>query len=32
MKVRVRLDSLTLIGARKNYSIQFKDGFSLVLI
>jgi len=30
MKVRVKLDSLTLIGARKNYSIQFRDGFNLI--
>ena len=30
MKTRIRLESLTLIGARKNYSVQFKDGFNLI--
>lgn len=30
MKVRIKLDSLTLIGTRKNYSVQFKDGFNLI--
>lgn len=30
MKVRVKLDSLTLIGSRKNYSIKFRDGFNLI--
>lgn len=30
MKVRIKLDSLTLIGARKNYSIRFRGGFNLI--
>ena len=30
MKTRIRLESLTLIGARKSYSVQFKDGFNLI--
>ena len=30
MKTRIKLESLTLIGIRKNYSVQFKDGFNLI--
>lgn len=30
MKTRIKLESLTLIGFRKNYSVQFKDGFNLI--
>ena len=30
MKPRLRLDSLTLLGSRKNYVVSFKDGFNLI--
>lgn len=30
MKTRIKLESLNLIGSRKNYSVQFKDGFNLI--
>lgn len=30
MKTRIRLESLTLVGSRKNYSVRFKDGFNLI--
>ena len=30
MKPRLRLESLSLIGSRKNYTVSFKDGFNLI--
>lgn len=30
MKPRLRLESLTLLGSRKNYIVSFKDGFNLI--
>ncbi len=30
MKPRLRLDSLTLLGSRKNYVVSLKDGFNLI--
>lgn len=30
MKIRIKLVSLTLIGTRKNYTVQFRDGFNYI--
>ena len=30
MKKRIKIDSLTLIGTRKNYTVTFRDGFNLI--
>lgn len=30
MRTQIKIDSLTLIGSRKNYSVRFKDGFNLI--
>lgn len=30
MKVRIQLVTLTLIGARKNYTVQFRNGFNYI--
>lgn len=30
MKKRIKIDSLTLVGTRKNYTVTFRDGFNLI--
>lgn len=30
MKIRIKLVTLTLIGTRKNYTVQFRDGFNYI--